>query len=95
MFMGIGQELNVLHKSFVLLLTLSQKFSLPRVIENSPTGKFGPRRETLPKEPNMVNLNPNNIIPFGIDPSQANLTTVSIDPPFSISKMTSVGIRGF
>ena len=38
MFIGIGQELKVLHKGLFLILTLSQRSSLPRVIENSPTG---------------------------------------------------------
>jgi len=33
---GIGQELNCLPKSLVLILTLSPKVSLLRVIENSP-----------------------------------------------------------
>ncbi len=51
MFIGVGQELIVLHKSFHLILTLSQLFSLPRVIENSPMGIVDSReRSLLPKE---------------------------------------------
>ncbi|MEO0129018.1 MAG: transposase [candidate division WOR-3 bacterium] len=45
----------------------------------------------------MVNLNPNNIIPFGIDPSRANLTTVSIieKPTLFNIKNAQRGHKGF
>lgn len=45
----------------------------------------------------MVNLNPHNIIPFGIDPSRAELATVSIieKPTFFKIKNNQRGHKGF